>query len=57
MTAHPVCARKRTYPSQAKAEAEIARAIRTLRGGPIPVRAYLCPHCRRWHTTKKPTWP
>jgi len=57
MTTHPVCARKRAFTTQAKAEAEIARAIRTLRGGPIPVRAYLCPHCRRWHTTKKPTWP
>lgn len=48
---------KRRFTSEQAANRNIAHAWRILRGGPMPVRAYLCPHCGYWHTTKKPTRP
>jgi hypothetical protein len=45
------CPQKRGYPTQLIAFKALA-AMR--RKGRDEKRVYRCPHCRRWHTTRRP---
>lgn len=44
---------KRQYRSRTVAERAMFKHWRTGRGAKLPVRAYKCPRCDRWHLTSQ----
>jgi hypothetical protein len=50
------CTGKFKHPTQAQAEAEIARMVSARRVATGELLAYLCPHCEYWHLGHPKGW-